>query len=163
MKILEVWEKHKDSDPILHKVKVDDDDYEYLKTYEWVWRDGYAAMKTGRKYYQLHRMVMGVLFKEPIIVDHKDNDHENCQKVNLRRADRFQNQQNRLTNKNNTLPKGIRQLPSGKYNVRVQGWRKRYVFGAFNTVEEAVEARNQFSKELHGEFYRPSHLLDTQE
>jgi hypothetical protein len=106
-------------------------------------------------------MVMGAIFKEPIIIDHINGDHEDCQKSNLRRADRFQNQQNRKTNSGNKLPKGIRLLPSGKYNCRVQGWNKRYVFGSYDTVEEAVEARNEFAKQLHQDFFNPSYVLDS--
>lgn len=156
MKIIEVY----DPQNVKHEVLVDDEDYPELMKYSWTWRNGYAATRMGRTYYQLHRMVMGVLFREQVIVDHKNNNHHDCQKHNLRRADRFQNQQNRKTNVNATLPKGIRQLPSGKYNVRVQGWNKRYVFGAYDTQEEAVAARNAFAKELHKEFFNPSYLND---
>lgn len=155
MKIIDVYAPNGD----VHHIKVDDDDYKYLSTYTWVWRDGYAAMKQGRSFYQLHRMVLGVLFKEPILVDHKNGDHEDCQKSNLRRATRFQNQQNRKTNAGNVLPKGIRMLPNGKYNVRVQAYNQRRVFGAFDTVSQAVEARNEMAKQLHGEFFRPSYLI----
>lgn len=165
MKILKVYEKNPDKykPPILHEVLVDDEDYPALVKYAWEWREGYAKRKMGRSYYALHRQVAGVFFRERILVDHKNNIHEDCQKHNLRRADRFQNQQNRLTNKGNTLPKGIRQLPSGKYNVRVQGWNKRLVFGAFDTIEEAVEARNAKAREFHGEFARDSHLIEPTE
>lgn len=163
MKIIKVYEKSSNSDrfapQVEHLVQVDDDDYEALMQYSWTWRDGYAARKNGKSYYQLHRQVMGVFFKEPIIVDHKDNDHHNCQKYNLRRADRFQNQQNRLTNKGNTLPKGIQLLPSGNFRVRVQGWNKRVTVGTYPTQEEAINARNEFAQELHKEFFRPSHEL----
>jgi hypothetical protein len=144
----------------LHNVMVDDEDYPYLMKYDWKWRSGYAATPHGHSWYQLHRMVMKVLWKENILVDHKDGNHENCQKDNLRKATRFQNQQNRKTNEGNILPKGIRQLPSGKYNVRVQAYNKRRVFGAFDTVEEAIEARNEAAKQLHGEFFRASHTLE---
>jgi len=156
MKIIKVYEP----DGVLHEVKVDDEDYPKLIKYDWRWRNGYAAMPHRRSFYQLHRMVMGALWKEDIIIDHIDGVHENCQKSNLRRANRFQNQQNRKTNEGNTLPKGIRQLPSGKYNVRVQAYNQRRVFGAFDTVEEAVEARNDMAQQLHGEFYRPSHPIE---
>jgi hypothetical protein len=156
MKIIKVY----DPQGTPYDIKVDDEDYPKLVKYPWIWRNGYAAMPHQRSFYQMHRMIMGALWKEEILIDHKDGDHQNCQRYNLRRANRFQNQQNRKTNEGNTLPKGIRQLPSGKYNVRVQAYNKRRVFGAFDTVEEAVEARNKAAQELHGEFYRPSHTLE---
>ena len=157
MKILKVYE----ANGTPHDVMVDDDMFAELDSYNWIWRDGYAVRKLSHgKYYQLHRQVGGAAFKEQIIIDHIDGDHHNNQKANLRRADRFQNQQNRKTNEGNTLPKGIRRLPNGKYNCRVQGWNKRHVFGAYNTIEEAVEARNEFAAKLHGEFMRPAHLIE---
>lgn len=144
-------------------VKVDDIDYPMLRKYIWTWRHGYAATLINKKYNQMHRMLMGVHFKDPILIDHRDNDHCNNQRFNLRRADNFQNQQNRKTNIGNSLPKGIRQLPSGKYNVRVQSYNSRIVFGAYDTLEEAVEARNAKAAELHGEFLNPSYILDKKE
>jgi len=158
MKVIKI-EKDKNT----YLVKVDDADYAKLRHYTWTWRNGYAATLINHKYHQMHRMIMGVHFKDPILIDHIDNDHTNNQRSNLRRADRFQNQQNRKTNKDNSLPKGIRQLPSGKYNVRIQGWNKREVFGAFDTVEQAVEARNARAKELHKEFYNPSYIIENAE
>lgn len=161
MKIIEVYEKSPDkySKGILHKVFVDDEDYDELKKWNWIWRDGYACRKLGHTYYQMHRQIMGVAFKEKILVDHEDRDHHNNQKDNLRRADRFQNQQNRSTNKDNTLPKGIQQLPSGRYRVRVQGWNKRVTVGTYDTIEEAMNARNDYAEQWHGEFFSPSHVV----
>ncbi len=102
---------------------------------------------------------MGVTHGDDIIVDHVDGSHENNQKNNLRFADRCQNQQNRKTNKANTLPKGIRLLPSGKYNVRLQTYKKRVIVGTFPTLDEAINERNRVAKHLHKDFYRPSHHI----
>lgn len=162
MKIIEVWD-NKTYPPICHPVKVDDDVYEKVKDYAWIWRDGYAAVRYQRHYYQMHRMIMDAFWKEDIIIDHIDGDHHNNQRSNLRRADRFQNQQNRKTNKNNTLPKGVRMLPSGRYNVRVQSYGKRVVVGTYDTPEEAIEAYNNYASKVNGEFFRPSHPISKPE
>lgn len=138
-------------------VLVDDADYDWLKQYDWSIRNGYAATKIGRTYQSMHRLIMGVLPKEPILIDHIDGNPFNNQRANLRRANRFQNQQNRKTNRNNTLPKGIRKLPSGKYNVRVQAFGERWVIGTFDTLEEAISERNRVAKHKHGDFFRESH------
>lgn len=159
MKIIEVLDTTQQP-PIKHQVKVDDADYPALKLFHWIWRDGYAVMRRNKHYYQMHRMIMNVGWKDPILVDHKDGDHTNNQRSNLRKANRFQNQQNRKTNEGNTLPKGIRLLPSGKYNVRVQSYGKRTVVGTYDTLEQALDARNDYAKREHGEFFRPSHPLE---
>lgn len=143
-----------------HRIKVDDSDYARLRTYRWVWRNGYACTKVFGSYIGMHRVIMGVGRGDDVIVDHIDGNHKNNQRENLRFATKSQNQQNRKTNRKNVLPKGIRKLPSGKYNVRIQTENERKVVGTFDTLEEAVEERNRVAKLLHKEFFRPSHLLD---
>lgn len=156
MKILEITKGKK-----VYQVKIDDEDVEKIKNHIWTWKNGYACTMVNKRYYQLHRMVMGVpMHAKDILVDHIDGNHLRNTKDNLRIADRFQNQQNRKTNKDNTLPKGVRKMDNGKYNVRVQGWTKRHVFGSYCTIEEAVEARNEFARNLHGQFFRESHLIE---
>lgn len=155
MKIIKVRKGNTD-----HQIKVDDEDYDSLMTYHWIWRNGYACTKLFGKYIGMHRIIMKAFRGDPDLIDHADNNHKNNQRYNLRRANRFQNQQNRKTNKDNTLPKGIRQLPSGKWNVRLQAYGKRNVIGTFDTLEEAVEERNRVAKHLHKEFYNASYILE---
>jgi len=139
---------------------VDDEDFEWLSEYKWIWRDGYAFTLEGRRYRSMHRIIMNAPYKDPVIIDHINGNHKDCRRSNLRRANRFQNQQNRKTNKDNKLPKGIRLLPSGKYNVRIQSYNTRKVIGTFDTLEEAIAERNRVAKHWHGEFFNPSHPIE---
>ncbi len=143
----------------LFKILLDDEDYDWARSYKWHFINDHPATKIGGKYMGIHRLLMNVKTGEDVIVDHIDGNPLNNQKSNLRICDRFQNQQNRKTNKNNTLPKGIRLLPSGKYNVRVQTYNKRVVVGTFDTLEKAVEERNRVAKQLHGEFFNPAYVI----
>jgi hypothetical protein len=160
MKIISAWYTTKGGRRKSKEIMVSDEDYKLVSQYNWIWRDGYAFTLIGRTYYSLHRMVMNAPPKDPVIIDHINGDHANCTRENLRRANRFQNQQNRKTNKDNTLPKGIRLLPSGKYNVRLQAYNKRKVIGTFDTLEEAINERNRVAKHWHGEFFNPSHPIE---
>ncbi len=144
-------------------VLVDDEDFEWISQYRWSVVNGYAATKIGSGYQSMHRMIAGVLPKEPILVDHINNNHFDNQRANLRRADRFQNQQNRKTNRNNTLPKGVRELPSGKFNVRIQAYGVRQVIGTYDTLEEAIAERNRVAKHKHGEFFNASYRLENKQ
>lgn len=144
----------------LFKILLDDEDYEWAKSYSWHFVNDRPAARIGRKYIGIHRLIMGVKTGEDVIVDHIDGNPLNNQKSNLRICNRFENQQNRKTNKNNTLPKGIRLLPSGKYNVRVQTYNKRVIVGTFDTLEKAVEERNRVAKQLHGPFFNPAYIKD---
>lgn len=159
MKELTISEKKQNSKyrTRLYKILLDDEDYEWAKSYRWRFINDRPATKIGGRWTGIHRLIMNVQRGEDVIVDHIDNNPLNNQKSNLRVCNRFQNQQNRKTNKNNTLPKGIRLLPSGKYNVRIQSYNKRVVVGTFDTLDEAIEERNRVAKQLHGEFFNPSH------
>lgn len=160
MKIIKV----QDTKGNTYDIKVDDADYPELMKHEWIWRDGYAVKKMNGSYYGMHRFLKSVNWKEDIIVDHRDNDHQNNQQSNLRLANRFENQQNRKTNVGNVYPKGVRILPSGKFNVRVQYYNKRIGGGTFDTLEEAIAKRNEIAQELHGDFFNPAHIIEpTQE
>lgn len=143
-----------------HLIKVDDEDYGWLRNFHWIWRNGYACTRQFGAYIGMHRLIMGVGRGDNVIIDHIDGSHINNQKYNLRKADRCQNQQNRKTNRKNTLPKGIRKLGSGKYNVRIQAYNTRKVVGTFDTLEEAVSERNRVARQLHKDFYNPSYILN---
>lgn len=159
MKELTISEKRQNSKyrTKFYKILLDDEDYEWAKGYRWKFVNDRPATKVGGKYQGIHRLIMKVKPGEDVIVDHIDGNPLNNQKSNLRICNRFENQQNRKTNKNNTLPKGVRKLPSGKYNVRIQTYNKRVVVGTFDTLEEAIDERNRVARQLHGEFFNPSH------
>lgn len=140
-----------------HHIMVDEADYDSISKYHWIWRNGYACTRLFGSYIGMHRVLMDAMRGEDVIIDHIDGNHKNNQRSNLRRATRCQNQQNRKTNRNNTLPKGIRLLPSGKYNVRIQTEKSRKVVGTFDTLEVALNERNRVAQLLHGEFYNASH------
>jgi hypothetical protein len=165
MKELTISEKRQNSKyrTRLFKILLDDEDYEWARSYKWHFVNDRPATKVNGKYTGIHRLIMGIKVGEDVIVDHIDGNPLNNQKSNLRVCNRFQNQQNRKTNKNNTLPKGIRLLPSGKYNVRVQTYNERKVVGTFDTLEEAVSERNRVAKQLHGEFFNPAYIKPVKE
>lgn len=145
-----------------HHIMVDDEDYDQLMKFNWIWRNGYACTKLFGSYIGMHRVIMGAMRGDPDLIDHKNGNHRDNTRANLRRANRFQNQQNRKTNKDNELPKGIRRLPSGAYNVRIQAYGKRKVIGTFPTLEEAMNERNRVAVYWHGEFFRASHPVEVE-
>lgn len=156
MAIFKVYKQGQEFD-----ILVDDEDVEWLSGYQWTMREGeYPATLIGRSYQGMHRLIMGAFLHEDVIIDHINGNPRDNRKSNLRRCNRFENQQNRKTNKGNTLPKGIQQMPNGNYRVRVQAFGKRYSLGAYPTLEEAVEARNKHAQEMHGEFFNPSYVLE---
>jgi hypothetical protein len=157
------------------EILVDDEDYEKIKRYPW----GVLTCKNSdvkyvksrnidpdnmRKYYSLHRFVLGL--EDPkIFVDHKDGNGLNNQKSNLRVSTIRQNCSNRGKQKNNkSVFKGVTILmgchgrvykkPSYKVNFAIRdGNKRKYIFsGQFKTPQEAAIKYNELARIYHGEF-----------
>lgn len=86
-------------------------------------------------------------------VDHKDNNKFNNFLSNLRIATSTQNTCNRRRLKSNKCGyKGVRQMPSNKWQARIRINKKEICLGVYITPELAYEAYKNAAIELHGEF-----------
>ena len=117
--------------------------------------DGYIAIRTGGKVYLAHRLawlyVHGVWPNGGL--DHKNTNKIDNSIDNLREATPTQNHQNSKAYKNNKLGiKGIRETPSGKFQVIIKAPDKYLCLGTFATLEEAKKEYENAAKEIHGEF-----------
>ena len=128
----------------------DKDDYDLIKDYYWyVNTKGYVVSSKSRNnkggLLMMHRLIMGK--PQGYMIDHINRNRNDNRRCNLRLADAKLNSQNRNLGKNNK---------SGYLGVFREGnkWRveicNRYV-GAYDTYEEAVEARRKAELELWGE------------
>ena len=90
---------------------IDDDDYEWAKTYRWVSRidmpsgNDYPQTFIDGKYHPLHRMILGLKPGDGVIADHINGTTLDCRKVNLRSTDKAGNMRNKKRSKNNTTGK----------------------------------------------------------
>lgn len=120
-------------------------------------QDGYLETQINKKKYGNHRIIF-LMFNGflPEQVDHKDNDITNNCVENLRAATYAQNQANAKIRKDNSS--GFKNVKfskkCNKYEVNMQHQNKKYFFGYFNTLEEAVKVATQKRIELYGEFAR---------
>ncbi len=82
---------------------VDDEDFEYLNQWKWgcTTKQGntyYAcrSVRTDRKLitYFMHRIIMGLQKSDKRVIDHKDRNGLNCQRVNMRICTQSQNNMN---------------------------------------------------------------------
>lgn len=78
----------------------------------------------------MHRLILGEEAREH--TDHKSGDGLDNRRENLRPCSHAENMQNR----NRHALRGINQLPSGRWRVRVRDMH----CGVFDTVDEAIEA-----------------------
>lgn len=128
---------------------VDDDVYHVLTQYDWGFLSGYAArgQRHNLESYQkilMHRVVMEL---NGICVNGKEVDHINRDRLdnrfcNLHAVDKSFNQHNSGVRKDNTS--GIRGINHSKngWVVRLQVKRARYCLGTFQSLEEAIVARD---------------------
>lgn len=151
------------------RLKIDLEDYEKCNQYHWnIQHAGgvysykyYAYTGINRKHVLLHRFIMNVTDRKQA-VDHinKDGltDEFDNRKYNLRVCTIRQNSCNVDKQKNNTSGyKGVVWYPYHNYNkwkAYVKQDYKTINLGYFDTLEEAVKARNEAEIKYYGEYAR---------
>lgn len=155
---------------------VDDEDYDTLSKYNWsidrsFSGSDYAVTRINKKLVKMHRLIMGCISGDGLMIDHKDGDGLNNQKYNLRLADKSQNGSNRKTIRGESRFLGVsKQQTKIKYRSKktgeekvftYNGWaakittQQRKIFiGLFKLEEDAAIAYNEAAKKYHGEFAR---------
>ncbi len=117
---------------------------------------GYIRVWIDGRRYQGHRLAWFYTYGVwPIDrLDHRDRVKSHNWIKNLREADDTQNSINRKVHANNLL--GVRGIQmhkaSGKYRPRIFIDGKHVSLGLFETLEEAIVAREKKAKEVFGEF-----------
>jgi hypothetical protein len=107
-----------------------------------------------RRDVKLHRFIMEC--PPGLLVDHRNGDHLDCRRENLRVCTIAENTRNEPMLKTNTT--GYRGVSfhkrRGKYRAYIK-FNNRYIhLGYFETLEAAAEKYKKTAKELFGEFYR---------
>lgn len=124
----------------------------------WVNANGYRYFEFEGKAYRVHRVIWEMMYgpipKEKII-DHINGNKDDNRVVNLRIATYSQNQFNKANTKTN---------PSGRTGVtksknKAHGWKveiklngKNKYIGSFDTIEDAIKAREMAEQVCCGEF-----------
>ena len=138
------------------KVMVDDEDYDYLKQFDWhVSKDKCVSSAMGshkNKRMLIHRLLMKA--PDDMEVDHIDGNRLNNQRSNLRLATSSQNKCNRGARKDNRSGfKGVSWHKKNKnWNVRIKADNKYLLIGIFQDKFEAAKAYNEAATKYHGEF-----------
>jgi len=144
---------------------VDDDDYDRLIKFSWHIRASkisnknniYAVTdlnrldKSKRRMIFMHRVIMNI--DDPnIIIDHKDMNGLNNQKLNLRTANKSQNGANR-TSMGSSEYLGVSWCKHGKkWLASISFEKKCYKLGRFHSEIDAAKAYDTAAKDFHKEF-----------
>ncbi len=116
---------------------------------------GYLFAKAGGTTYPVQRIVWA-LFAGPIpdgyYVDHINGVRDDNRFTNLRLVTWEGSQHNAKTRKDNSLgQKHIRQIRSGRYWVRLKHEGKQKSIGTYDTIEQAIAARDKARLDIRGD------------
>lgn len=122
-------------------------------------RDGrYRVVRIGRgNRWLAHRIVWSLTYGEwpSQLIDHRDRDGTNNRIMNLRSANKSQNNANSKSRGESGV-KGVTRLSSGRFCARItESGRTKYL-GSFDTQKEAADAYTAASLQSFGEFARLS-------
>ena len=155
--------------------------YDFL-TGEWTWAktyssravkgnkagcvnsQGYNVIRIDGKLYRAARLAWFYVYGLwPIEIDHDNTITADDRWNNIFEATSQQNKQNRSVRYDNMLgAKGITQLPSGNYNAKIKHNYVSINLGTFQTLREAIDAREAAEAEYHSEreWQQKTELLD---
>lgn len=119
---------------------------------------GYVMIKIDGQKYKAHRLAWLYVHGE---WPSRDIDHINgCpldnRIVNLRLASNPQNQANRKRDREKVTPKGVKALPSGRFQSRITIDKRLITLGTFDTPEAAHSAYMDAATTHYGSFARSS-------
>lgn len=160
---IEILEDHAEiflidkNNEICAKALIDLDDVDKVKNIKWhrsdLQRSTYYCISNNSEWRRIHRLIMGVTDKD-IVVDHINHNGLDNRKSNLRICTSGQNTCNCLTSKNNKS--GHKEVywskERKKWCVQISINNKTKGLGRYDTIEEAIEAREKAAKEYYGEF-----------
>lgn len=135
---------------------VDDQDWNLDLLYSWHFTHGYArtTIKKGITRY-LHQII-GDRIKITGEVDHENGNKLDCQRSNLRRCTRTQNNANHPRRCDNTTGiKGVSwDATRQKYLAQIRVRGQQIFIGRFDLIEEASDAYIKAARFHFGEFAR---------
>ena len=140
-----------------YEIKVDDNDYEWLKKYTWCVGDythGYATCTDRsdgkQKSLRIHRLITNA--KPGEFVDHINHDRLDNRRSNLRVCTPAQNSYNARKRKDGASKyKGVYKYGE-KYCSSIQYDFMRYHLGYYTSEEDAAYYYNLKAKEYYGDF-----------
>lgn len=117
---------------------------------------GYRAIQVqGRAGFRASRLAWLYMTGEwpKVQVDHEDLDRSNDVWSNLRLATNAQNSQNKRAQSNNTHGnRGITRHGVNGWRARITAFGTVHELGYYDKLEQAIAARAEAEKRLHGEF-----------
>ncbi|WP_372356945.1 HNH endonuclease signature motif containing protein [Xanthomonas sp. NCPPB 3443] len=117
---------------------------------------GYVLIKIDGRKYKAHRLAWLYVHGEWPAgdLDHINGCPLDNRISNLRIATNPQNQANRRRDRGKETPKGVRVLPSGRYQARISVNKQLHHLGTFDTAEQAQQAYADAARHYYQDFAR---------
>jgi hypothetical protein len=129
---------------------IDSEDVDKVKKFKWfLTGDGYVQANDldNKKTIKLHRLIANNYTSRP--TDHINRNKLDNRKANLRICDAIDNANNlKISPLNTTGHKNIVRAANNKYAATFIHYGKTYRCGTYNSIEEALTARNNQYKKL---------------
>jgi hypothetical protein len=138
-------------------VKVDDSDFDWLNQWKWYLNgpDGYAC-RAQQEYGKRHRVYMHLEILKPPqgkLCDHRNGDHLDNRRENLRICTHADNSRNRKRSSNTKFYKGVSWNRHDKRFLAKIKVNRQYIYlGSFVAETDAAAAYNAGAIKYHGEF-----------
>lgn len=111
----------------------------------------YMACVFGHKVF-LHKLIWFYVHGVWTLVDHRDRDKSNNRLLNLRESTKAQNTYNQGVRQTNLLGvKGVQQR-GRRFRAYITNDYQTVHLGTFDTIEEAIDARQKAALDYQGEF-----------
>ena len=119
---------------------------------------GYVMIKVDGRKYKAHRLAWLYTHGEWPAgdLDHANGSPLDNRIANLRPATNPQNQANRSRTRGKATPKGVKALPSGRFQARIRVNHELIHLGTFATAEQAQQAYLAAARTHYGQFARAS-------
>ena len=117
---------------------------------------GYVLIKIDGQKYKAHRLAWLYMHGSwpPGDLDHINGCPLDNRIANLRVATNPQNQANRRRDTGQVTAKGVRRLPSGKYQARISVDHQLICLGTFDSEQDAGDAYLRAAKQHYGPYAR---------
>src|SRR5574343_90096 len=128
---------------------IDIDDIPIIKNKVWSWSPSNGVInqfQVSNKHYhiKIHRLIK--FCPEGLVVDHKNGSKLDNRKSNLRILKHWEN----IINQKSRPLRNIERSGKSGYCIRITRNKSRYYLGRFNSLGEAIKARDKFAKKIHG-------------
>lgn len=110
---------------------------------------GYAISRRDGADWLLHRLLLGLEHGDPLQGDHRNGDHLDCRRSNLRVVTNAANAQNQRSKGGVSIHRGVsRRRDTGRWTGHVKVNYRRHGVGCFATEAEAVTAVRELRARL---------------